>query len=592
MASLKSLTVVAVVSGASADKTPSQEAEEMMASRGGVFITQRGRAALWSFQSPTEAILAAIGVGQNSAGASICAGVAIGEMTGTGDSISGEPVEEAISLSLKAKPMQVLLTKGTQLSMNHNEIDCGDTLFVERKNGGGKIEAYEAFAPGKGNGSKETQPSSNALSPDNASFNKVPSGKNSLGLNQRETGHFGNGGFKHGPLLPVFILLLVLLAFGGGFYAGSSKNYLKKAKAMEKLGASSYALELALSAWEEDRGNPFIEDFLTNIAINESKRFIASDRPDLATKILMRVKEVDPVNMRLDDTYFNATASVIRSLVLKNRDDVATELGSKLLLDIPNKSDAIASVIAMAKVDRTEKEIEQYIQNAPDNPDFTLFNQWRTVLNAINVTYPELGKVWFLFGRINLVSNNIGYMSRNFARAIELDPSLSKERAILADILRACKEPACRESDLVRSVQIMSASLDDWVVKEIKPWLTDRNSVVRTTAYKVLKARNALPESGDGLFRFHLLNLKYESSTEERRTQIPLAILMDSLHFAESVKEGDKIAEVISALSAMPEEPLKIEEVSALRDSILKRLAPENRIVDSPENVESSQSPK
>ena len=142
MVSLKSLTVVAIISGASADKKPPQEAIDMMTSRGGVFITQKGKTALWSFHSPTEAILSAIDIGINSSGASIGAGIAIGEMTGANDLISGEPVDDAIDLAFAARPRQVLLTKGAQLSMNHNEIHCSEALFIKRASGGGKIEVY------------------------------------------------------------------------------------------------------------------------------------------------------------------------------------------------------------------------------------------------------------------------------------------------------------------------------------------------------------------------------------------------------------------------------------------------------------------
>jgi len=439
MVSLKSITIVAIVSGASADKNPPEEVTELMKGSSGHYVCRKGKVDLWSFHSPTEAILSALNIGKQSTGASIGAGVAIGEVAGTKEKTTGEPVDDAISLALSTRPRQVLLTKGTQLSMNHNEVDCGDSFFVEKvdrapkdkndskakgsKEKGSKvqIEAFEAFIPDK-NKAKQ------AASVNKTGTNKKEAPSGGGPLKSAYSPNTQTGLFQTDSSLLSIIAIMILacvVSYHTGLNQNSSPDYLGKAKKAAKVGASSYALELAISGWETDRGNPLIEAFLTKTAIAESERYIKENRADLAVRLLKRIKKTAPSNILIDDIYFKATAKVMYALVQKNRDNVAEKIASVLLLDLPYLSDEIARTIAMAKVERTANEIEEYSLTKTKRVDFTKINIWNETLNKIYEKYPKNGKILFLFARINLLSNRVTYYAENLAKALTYDPSLA-----------------------------------------------------------------------------------------------------------------------------------------------------------------------
>ena len=566
MCALRSLTVLAMRSGASADEAPSPEASELIIARGGELLCHRDKMDLWSFLSPTEAVLAALDAAKRAPGAGVAVGVAIGEVDGDGDEVKGEPIDDATALSKAARPRWVLFSKGASLSVNHNEVSGEQAGFFEVTGRQGKIEAFRAF---RGKANKEEQKENVEKGPQGPSQAAQPAAITYSPPTHSE----GGGGFNLGA----FVLVALLSFTIGAWFAGTT-DYFGVAIEAKALGQANYALEQAFLAWKQDPGNPEIATFLQNEAIEASKRFQKAGRADRAISVLRRVHETLSYNDKIEEELFQAGSAQIAKWILAKREGFATREEERITAIIPHRAVDLRKAIVKAKLDLIEAEVNPLLAAGKRNWD--KYKEFNSRLTPIEKEFSDWGRVRYLWAKLSLVCPHprLDDVGRYYKEAIRMDNSLAENRSILADIRRVCELCTYNpEKSLADTRLVLSEGLGDWVVKEITPWLEEHHSVVRTTAYRALKARDALPSDRNKLLDYHLKNLALTSSTTEKKSVVSKLQILEAFDFVGTLTDHDQILRARRAVENLPSAANNFEGITERAQEVVTALRAKSR---------------
>ena len=560
MCALRSLTVLAMRSGASADEAPSPEASELIIARGGELLCHRDKFDLWSFLSPTEAVLAGLDAAKMAPGAGVAVGVAIGEVEGEGDDVKGEPIDDATSLARAARPRWVLFSKGASLSVNHNEVSGEQAGFFEVTGRQGKIEAFRAFR-GKAKKEEKEKVEECSAAPPPVSQDLSPA-RSGPALSE------GGGGFNL-----AIMLLVALLSFSIGAWFAGKTDHFGVAEDAKELGQSNYAIEQAFLAWKEDPGNPEIANFLQVEAIAASKRFQKAGRADRAIWLLRRVHETLSYNDKIEEELFQAGSAQIAKWILANREGFATREEERITAIIPHRAVDLRKAIVRAKLDLLEKEVNPMLAAGKYNWD--RYKDFNSRLTPIDKEFPDWGRVRYLWAKLSLVCPHprLEEVGRLYKEAIRMDNSLADNRGILADIRRVCELCTYNpEKSLADARLVLSEGLGDWVVKELIPWMEEHHSVVRTTAYRALKARDALPSDRSKLLDYHLKNLSMTASATEKKSIVGKLQLLEAFDFVGTLTDHDQILRARRAVENLPGEANNFEGVTERAQEVLTAL--------------------
>lgn len=558
MATMRSLTVLCLRSGASADDSPPAEALDLVRARGGEARGRRERTEIWTFLSPTEAVLAGLDAASRAPGAGVAVGIAIGEVEAPEGSATatGEPVDDALALCVQARPRWVLFSKATSLAVNHNEVGGEPAGWFEVPGRRGKLEAFRAFrGPDRSErpdpatvSAKVVLPTVPASPPVTAPPVAAPPANS----------------------LPGLVLALLVGAALARFLGPGSGAPDAAAQAAASMGRTSQAIELALAGLATSPGDSGLVDLLVRLGLVEKDRHLAAGRPDRALTLLRRLRGVLPPSDLLDGALLDAGAAQIRQFYLGGRTAFADEEEARLARELPHQSARLREVLGTAVLDRLAAVMDPVIAERERVP-FDTVKEWNDTLTPVEKEFPRWGRIRLLWGRMALANGRYDDMGRLFTEAVRLTPTLAEDRTVLADVRRAAERTTYRAADtMANAVAVLAESLGDWVVPELVPWLAERHSVVRTTAYRALKARGALP--ADRLMDYHLMNLGLVCATSEKDAQIDAPELFAALDYLGSLTEPSARTRARQALQSLPGPVMAREDVSARVASVLSSL--------------------
>ncbi len=559
MCALRSLTVLAMRSGASADEAPSPEAAELVLARGGELLCHRDRVDLWSFLSPTEAVLAGLDAATRAPGAGVAVGVAIGEVDGDGDDVKGEPIDDATSLAVAARPRWVLFSKGASLSVNHNEVSGEQAGFFEVRGRQGKIEAFRAF---RGKAQKNEEKEAIEATPTTAVTPTTATRQDTTNIETTGAGI----GFAT-------LVMVAIISFAIGMWTSASVDHFSIAEDAKDKGQSHYAIEQALLAWKNDPGNPEISAFLSTATIEAANRFMKAGRADRAIAILKRTHETLSFNDKIEQKLFEAASSQIAKWILARREGFATREEERITAILPHRAVDLRTAISKAKLKLLEDDISPLIASGRTNWD--KYKEFSDRLKLVEKEFSDWGIVRYLWARLSLVVPHprLDDVGRLFKEALRMDTKLADNRTILADVRRICERCTYKPDKSLADVRlVLSEGLGDWVVAELVPWLEEPNSVVRTTAFRALKARDALPSERKKLLDYHLKNLNMMASATQKKTTVGKLELIEALDFAGTLTDHSQIIRAKGAIDNMPGAANDFEGVPARAKEVLDAL--------------------
>lgn len=551
MSGLRSLTVLAMRSGATADEEPPEAGCTLVDARGGESLGRRDRVRLWAFLSPTEAVLAGLDACAEAAGAGVAVGISLGEVSGEGDGVEGEPVDLARALARGARPGWVYISESAKLAVNHNEVESRPAAMVEAERG--QVQAFRARRGGR----REK----GGAAPAQISSPTVPPHRGGSGPSGRL---HASGGFAS---LTVGCLLGLVL----GYWATGVPDPFERARKAQLRGESDHAIEQAFLAWRHDAGRPELVALLRRLHLDAVDRFMKAERPDRALLVLRRVRKILPFDDELEGSLFRTGAAQIRAWALAGRDGAAQEEEARLAAELPARAAELRKVYYGARMDGLEAEMKPFLASGK-RVSYERLREWSERVDMVAEDFPDWGRVHYLWGRLALANQRFEDMGKHYMDALRADARFSENRQIFEDVMRAAESVSSHRSlqTLTQARKVLSEGLKDWVLPLLTERLNTRHSVVRIVSYAALEARGALPEKG--LLDHHLMNLGLEASSTEKGCAADARCLLSGLDYLAGLRSLEDVTRARRALESMPAEARKDDGVRKRAGEVLEML--------------------